>query len=81
MDNKQKQILGNLLLSIVVAIGVFLTGKLQLWFTDPSLLTFLGMVIAAIVYFARKWIVYSFGLPEEDIDTGDEVEDEPEVPP
>ena len=66
MDEKQKEILGNLLLYVVVAVGIFITGKLQLWFTDPALLTFIGMLVASIVYSARKWIKYTFGLPEED---------------
>lgn len=65
MDNEQKQILGNLLLQLLVAVGIYLSGQLQLWFSNPALLALLGMIIAALVYAGRKWIKYSFGLPDD----------------
>jgi len=81
LDNEQKQIIGNLLIWVVIGVGAYFTGKLQLWFTDPALLTLLGTLIAAFIYSARKWIKYTFGIEENDLDAGEDHGEEIVVPP
>lgn len=72
MDNVQKSIIGYLLLAVVAAVVLYVTGKLELWFSDPSLLVALAMIIGALATAVRKWIKHSFGLPNNDDNTGEE---------
>ena len=78
MDSVQKSIIGYLLMAIVGAVIFYITGKIDLWFHDPTLLVSLGIMLGAAEIAAYKWIKYTFGLPEEIEDEIEEVL--PDVP-
>lgn len=66
MDNIQKQIIGYLLMAIVGAVIAYVAGRIAIWLDDYSLAVMLGFILTAIEIAAKKWISYTFNVPEEE---------------
>lgn len=66
LDEVQKSIIGYLLMAVVGAFVFYLSGKMELWISDPSLMVSLGIILGAAEVAAYKWIRYTFSLPEVD---------------